>query len=186
MAVALVHYPILDRAGAIVTSAITNLDMHDISRSAYTFGATDFFIVHPVEAQRKLAERVQEHWLNGSGGKRIPDRVPPMGILRVVDSLKSALDVLGDGAEVWTTSAKQRSSRYGCEALSYGEARGRLAEPGPPVLLVFGTGWGLAPGVEQQAKVALEPIQSPREDQFNHLSVRAAAAITLWRLCGPA
>ena len=36
--VALVHYPILDAQGAIVTTAITNLDIHDIARSALSYG----------------------------------------------------------------------------------------------------------------------------------------------------
>ena len=35
--VALIHYPVLNRNGQIVTSAITSLDLHDIARSARTF-----------------------------------------------------------------------------------------------------------------------------------------------------
>ncbi|MCA9630494.1 MAG: RNA methyltransferase [Myxococcales bacterium] len=179
VAAALIHYPVLDRQGGIVTTAITNLDIHDISRSAHTFGLTDYFLVHPVAAQRELAERVRDHWLHGAGGRRIPDRQPPMRALRIVESLESALESLGPGAELWTTSAKVRP-----ENTTYAAARQLLGSRGPAVLLAFGTGWGLPESVEASATRALEPIASPREDGFNHLSVRAAAAITFWRLLG--
>lgn len=179
VAAALVHYPVLDRQGAIVTTAITNLDIHDISRSAHTFGLTDYFLVHPVAAQRELAMRVCDHWLHGAGGKRIPDRQPPMRDLRIVESLDHALAQLGPDAELWTTSAKRRPQNT-----TYAAARQLLADGGPPVLLAFGTGWGLPQSVEARATRALEPIESPRADGFNHLSVRAAAAITFWRLFG--
>jgi hypothetical protein len=53
------------------------------------------------------------------------------------------------------------------------------------VLVVFGTGWGLAPDVVEGADALLEPIRAERED-YNHLSVRAACAIVLDRLLGKA
>jgi hypothetical protein len=177
VAVLLAHHPVLDRQGAEVTTAITNLDLHDIARSAFTFGASDFFVAHPVAAQRELATRVREHWIHGSGARRIPDRSAPMGILRVVESLEHALAALGEGTEVWVTSARAAPDR-----LPHADARARLRTPGPPVLLVFGTGWGLAPRLVESAHARLAPILSPRPDGYNHLSVRAAAAITLDRL----
>ncbi len=178
VAALLVHHPVLDRQAAIVTTAITNLDLHDIARSAYTFGLGDFFVSHPVAAQRELALRVREHWTNGSGAKRIPDRKPPMERLTIVESVEHALDALAP-AELWVTSAQN-----GAGATSYRHAREQLAEPGRNVLLTFGTGWGLGPEVLARAALRLEPIRSPRADGFNHLSVRAAAAITFERLLG--
>lgn len=178
VAALLAHHPVLDRQGAVVTTAITNLDLHDIARSGFTFGLSDFFVAHPVAAQRELANRVKEHWTLGSGARRIPDRKPPMECLRVVESLDAALEALG-GAEVWTTSAQPAP-----ESTAYAAARARLAEPGAPVLLVFGTGWGLAPELLARALVRLQPIESPRPDGYNHLSVRAAAAISFYRLLG--
>jgi len=203
IAVALLHHPVLDRSGAVVTTAITNLDLHDIARSAHCFGLTDFFVVHPVAAQRELAERVRSHWVDGSGARRIPDRRPPMQRLRVVDTLDAALRLLSEhpttadaappaldernageqasGIEIWTTSAAQGEP----SVMRYAEARRRLKRPGPSVLLLFGTGWGLAPELHERATARLEPIVSPRADGFNHLSVRAAAAITFDRLLAP-
>lgn len=180
-AAALLHHPILDRQGGTVTTAITNLDLHDIARSARTFGVSDFFVVHPIAAQRELAERVREHWMTGSGSRRIPDRTPALEIVRVVSSLEQALTELGGDAEIWTTSARVRPA-----SISHAEARARLEADGRPVLLVFGTGWGLAEAVHERAHAHLFPVRSVVSDGYNHLSVRAAAAILFDRLRGEA
>jgi hypothetical protein len=58
-----------------------------------------------------------------------------------------------------------------------------LSGEGKPVLVVFGTGWGLAPTVVESADALLEPVRGVREE-YNHLSVRAACAIILDRLLG--
>lgn len=178
----LIHYPVLDKQGATVTAAITNIDLHDIARSAHTYGCERFYVVHPVAAQRALAERIREHWVQGSGGVRIPDRKPALSGIAVMDSVAAALADAGPGAELWTTSAK----RIGDRVMSMDEARQVLRRPGPPVLMAFGTGWGLAPEVHEQASAYLAPIESVRSDGYNHLSVRAAAAILFDRLLGNA
>ena len=92
--VALVHHPVLDAQGAVVTTAVTNLDVHDLARSARTYGCSDYFVTHPIAAQRELVERIRAHWLEGSGGRRIPDRREALGVLRVVSSLGEAIDAL--------------------------------------------------------------------------------------------
>lgn len=183
ISLALVHHPVLDRGGAIVTTAITNLDLHDMSRSARAYGLQDMFIVHPVAAQRLLAERIKEHWVTGSGRRRIPDRALALELLRIVPALADAFAALGGeraGVEVWTTAASSR----GGTPTTYAGARELLAHRERPVLLVFGTGWGLAPTVVSDADVRLEPIRARADTGYNHISVRAACAITLDRLLG--
>ena len=177
VAAALVHYPVHDRQRAVVTSAITNLDLHDIARSSHTYGLSDLFIVHPVAAQRLLAERVREHWISGSGARRIPDRTPAISILRIVTTLEDALNELGPDAQLWVTSAKGSG-----ELLDFPAARAELDREGPPVLLVFGTGWGLGDAITDRAHARLAYIAGRRADGYNHLSVRAAAAIIFDRL----
>lgn len=179
VAAALVHHPVLDRQGEIVTTAITNLDLHDISRSSHTYGLSHFFVTHPVLAQRELALRVRSHWTDGTGARRIPDRKPALEGLHVVETLDAARRALGE-CEIWVTSASA-----GPDVLDYGSARTRIESDGAPVLLVFGTGWGLAPEVIDSATARLAPLVSPRADGYNHLSVRAAAAIIFDRLLGP-
>ncbi len=179
-AVALVHHPVLDGSGAIVTTAVTNLDVHDLARSARTFGCTDYFVVHPIAAQRELVKRIRDHWTEGSGGRRIPDRREALGILRIVESLDVAFEQLGGRSrvEVWATAARPLGS-----TLTFEEARARLAGEGTQVLILFGTGWGLAPSAISAADGLLEPIVA-EDTRYNHLSVRAACAIVLDRLFG--
>jgi hypothetical protein len=183
VAAALVHFPVLDRDGTTVTSAITNLDLHDLARSAYCYGLSDLFVTHPIAAQRELACRVRTHWTEGSGARRIPDRKPALSLLRVVSCLEQVLEILGGPSEVslWVTSARAASEPL----LDYERARQCLRSHGPTVLIAFGTGWGLAAPVTQMAESRLAPIGSPRADGFNHLSVRAAAAIVFDRLLAP-
>jgi len=179
---ALVHHPVVDRGGEVVTTAITNMDLHDLSRSARAYGAEALWIVHPIDAQRELAERIRSHWVGGSGRDRIPSRAVALERMRIVPALDDVYAELGgrDGIEVWTTAAQAR----GGAITTYDDARARLAEPGSPVVLLFGTGWGLAPSVLETADVRIEPIAGDPEAAYNHLSVRAAAAITLDRLRG--
>jgi hypothetical protein len=180
VSLALVHYPIVGRQGELITTAVTNLDVHDLSRSARTFGLREVFIVHPVEAQRVLIERVRNHWVDGPGARRIPDRADALRLVRVVPALETAiaeLSVDGQKPELWTTAAQAQGS-----VRTYAEARALLGSEGPPVLLIFGTGWGLAPSVLEQATLRLEPIRGT--GPWNHLSVRAACAISLDRLLG--
>ncbi len=179
-AIALVHHPVLDAQGAIVTTAVTNLDVHDLARSARTYGCKDYFVAHPVAAQRELVERIRAHWLEGSSGRRIPDRREALSVLRIADSLEAVIDVLGGRSrvEVWATAARQLG-----KSLSFVEARARMQGEGGPILLVFGTGWGLAPRVIAEVDAVLEPIVAEQGD-YNHLSVRAACAIALDRLAG--
>ncbi|WP_437873713.1 RNA methyltransferase [Sorangium sp. So ce363] len=184
LALALVHYPVLDRSGETVTTAITNLDLHDMARSARTYGAERLFVVHPVAAQRALAERIKEHWVIGSGKRRIPDRAVALDVLSVVPSLDDVYSALSGagrrGVEVWTTAAASR----GLPVTSYAATRARLAQASDPVVILFGTGWGLAPEVIADADVRVEPIRAEASTGYNHLSVRAACAITLDRLLG--
>ncbi len=178
LSIALVHHPVLDAAGKSGTSTLTTIDVHDLSRSARTYGCESFYIVHPIEAQQALAHRIVDHWTHGSSAKRIPDRKDALAISRVVSTLDDARKACGEGTELWITAART----VGTPA-SWSAARTALAADGPPVLLVFGTSWGLAPEVVDRADVVLEPIHGA--GNWNHLSVRAACAIALDRLVVP-
>jgi hypothetical protein len=185
LALALVHHPVVDAGGALTTTAVTNLDVHDLARSARTYGCSDLFIVHPVDAQRELVERIREHWLHGSSGRRIPDRKDAVELVRVVRTLDDAIAALGgrDSVEIWVTAARDVAP-----PVTFPEAKLRLASTAKNVLLVFGTGWGLAAEVVTSADVVLAPIRAAVPPElnagYNHLSVRAACAIALDRLRG--
>jgi hypothetical protein len=181
LAIALVHHPVLDAKGQVVTTAITNLDIHDLARSARTYGASDYFIVHPITAQRDLVTRICEHWRDGSSGRRIPDRKLALALVRAVPSMEEACAALGGRSEIllWVTGARDLGP-----SLALREARANLEGDGKPVLVVFGTGWGLSAEVIAAADAILEPIRAEGATGYNHLSVRAACAIVLDRLRG--
>ena len=175
LAIALVHHPVLDAKGKTVTSALTNIDVHDLARSARTYGCSDFFVVHPIEMQRLLTRRIVEHWTTGSSAARIPDRKEALSVVRAVATLDGAVTSLG--ALTWVTAAREIGT-----SLSWTGAREQLQSDGPPIVLVFGTAWGLTPDVTSNAAAVLPPIVGTGE--WNHLSVRAACAISLDRLLG--
>jgi hypothetical protein len=181
LAIALLHHPVLDGQGATVTTAVTNLDVHDLARSARTYGCTAYFVVHPISAQRELVERIRSHWTDGSSGRRIPDRREALALLQIVESLDEAVARLGgrDMVEIWATAARSVGP-----AVAFAQARRRLERSEKVILLVFGTGWGLDSSVIAGADALLEPIRAAESGEYNHLSVRAACAIALDRLLG--
>jgi hypothetical protein len=165
-----------------VTSAVTTLDVHDIARSARTFGLKGYFVVTPIQAQRALVESLLTHWDEGPGRRRMPDRSVALERVKVCESLAEARAQIG-AAEgraplVVATSARSRPG-----ALPMAMLRARLAaEPGP-FLILFGTGHGLEESLLAEADAVLEPIAGVAD--YNHLSVRSAAAIILGRIVGP-
>jgi hypothetical protein len=181
LAIGLVHHPVIDATGKIVTTAITNLDVHDLARSARTYGCTRYFVVHPILAQRELVLRIREHWLSGSSGRRIPSRKEAIALVEVAPALDDVYAALGgrEGVEVWVTAARDVGP-----AMTMGAARQALEGPGKPLLLLFGTGWGLHESVIKGADCTLEPVRATVDTGYNHLSVRGACAIILDRLLG--
>lgn len=182
MAVALVHYPCLDKHGELYTTSITNLDVHDIARASTTYGVSAFYVVTPISAQRTMAESIANYWETGAGRKRNPDRTTAMKIVHVVSSVEEAIEaetkVLGKRPCVVVTSAKEQGS-VTCLAF-------REQLKATDALMLFGTGHGLAHSIVDGADVVLEPLRGRPEvnDGYNHLSVRTAASIFLDRLLG--
>lgn len=175
LSIALVHHPVLDAKGEPGTSTLTTMDVHDLSRSARTYGCRAFYVVHPIPAQQTLAHRIVDHWTHGSSAKRIPDRKDALALVRVVATLDDAVKGCGEGTETWVTAARAIGA-----PTRWSEGKALLHADGPPILLVFGTSWGLAPSVIEVAHRLLEPIHGAGD--WNHLSVRAACAISLDRL----
>src|SRR5687768_4066417 len=181
IAIALVHHPVLDRQGAVITTAITNLDLHDMARSACTYGVEALYVVHPVAAQRELASRIKAHWVNGSGARRIPTREAALALVQVVPAVTDVFAALGGRSQVdlYVTSARSD----GRSVITYADARRRMSESARTQLVLFGTGWGLAPELIEGSDLFLAPLEGAGTG-YNHLSVRAACAIVLDRLLG--
>jgi hypothetical protein len=181
LAIALLHYPVYNKHREVVTTALTNLDQHDIARSSKTFGLDRLYIVTPSIDQRKLAERISGHWQEGWGAAYNPDRKEALDIVRVCPTLSDAAGDFQSGfSKPVKTAITGAAARQGTIALS--EFRRLLEERDQPYLLLLGTGWGLTDKCFSEANIILESIAG--NGTYNHLSVRSAAAIMLDRLRG--
>jgi hypothetical protein len=181
---ALVHHPVIDRLGDQVTTAVTNIDVHDLARSARTYDLAGYFVVTPITAQRALTQRIVDHWTGVHGPVRIPSRTTALERVRPIDSLEAAIQAveLEAGATPRLVATAARSSGFSLS--TFADERERLESGEGPTLIVFGTGHGLSTTVLEAADVLLEPIHGRGDSPFNHLSVRAAFAIILDRLLG--
>jgi len=177
--VALLHYPVYDKNGQIVTTAVTNMDIHDIARSGCTYGLSGFFVVTPVKALQKLALKIIEHWEVGYGSEYNATRKEALALVRICDILDDAIIVIeretGFKPTLVATSARAIGNRTSFEAL-----RDMVKKEARPILILFGTGWGLTETILLQSEFVLEAIAG--RGDYNHLSVRSAAAIILDRL----
>ena len=91
LALALLHHPVCDRNGALVTTAVTNLDLHDIARTARTYGVDRYYVVTPAVEQRRLVETIVAHWREGYGASANPDRGEALRLIEVVADLETAI-----------------------------------------------------------------------------------------------
>lgn len=179
--VALIHYPVYDRNRDVVTTALTNIDVHDIARSCCTYGVRAFYVITPVDSHRALARRVISHWQKGYGAEYNPTRREALASVRLERSLEGAeIDIereMGTLPRLVATSARALPG-----ALQAPELRTELESADVPYLILLGTGWGLTEALVERAHRSLAPIYGP--GAYNHLSVRAAAAVILDRLAG--
>jgi hypothetical protein len=178
---ALLHYPVLNRMGDLIASAITNLDLHDLARLCCTYGVPACYIVTPLKDQQALANRLTAHWIDGRGGEILPERRQALKLLKVVESLALATEDIvqktGKIPVLWATTAKNETG-----ALPHRDARDLLEREDRPFLLLLGTGWGLAPEIFGVVDAVLAPIAGV--NGYNHLPVRSAASILMDRLLG--
>lgn len=177
--VALLHYPMVDKHGDVVATSITNMDLHDISRSCRTFGVKNYFVVNPLEAQREIARRVLTHWQEGYGATYNPNRKEAFEYTVIKESLSEVIDFIeqkeGCRPLLIATSAKDAPNRAKLEPF--------LKENyDKPMLILFGTGWGMSEDLMKLVDVIIEPIKGA--GSFNHLSVRSAVAIYLNKING--
>jgi len=179
--IGLVHYPVSNKNEQRIASAVTTVDLHDLARVARTYAARKFLVITPLADQQDLVDQVRTHWTTGFGASYNPDRKTAMELVAVLPSLDSAVEsirsVEGEDPFVMATDAGRQEQNV----LSFPEARALLHED-RPLFLLFGTAWGLDQQVLRQSNAVLEPIMGV--DGYNHLSVRAAAAIILDRLVG--
>lgn len=142
------------------------------------------------------------HWKEEVSKVHHPSRAAALDIVRFVRTFEEAfneasLESTAGGTEalypfVVMPDARDLTKEFG-ESWSYEELRRKWesgAEPigRRPLMIVFGTGWGISPSFFGQVNQLLKPLRRSglkgTERGYNHLSVRAAAAIVLDRVFG--
>jgi hypothetical protein len=178
---ALIHYPVVNKNQEIIGSAVTNLDLHDISRAAKTYGVDSFYVVTPYTDQQDLFRELLDHWLKGHGAKYNSMRGEALSLVQICDDLDQLFERVTEKWQerptVLATCAQEKHSII----WPYKVVRQRISE-GESFLILFGTAWGMAQDVIEAGDGILPPISG--EGSYNHLSVRSAAAIVLDRLLG--
>ena len=179
--VALLHYPVYNKKHQVITTSITNLDLHDIARAACTYGLDGYFVVQPIPEQRELIQQLLDHWQSGFGARYNPDRTQALALLQISPTLKDVCDRIqattGQVPRTIVSGANLKQQITAPKVL-----RRIMEQEGGSYLLLLGTGWGLADELIQQADFRLQPVYG--RFGYNHLSVRSAASILLDRLLG--
>jgi hypothetical protein len=183
VSVALVHFPVYNKARQVVVTSLTTLNLHDLARLAVTYGTQGCYVVTPLRRQQELARHVIAHWTQGYGAVYNPTRAQALQHLHIVDSLEALEQDIVQRCGVAPRYIATDARRFpGC--ISYADLRRILWEQHAVFLLLLGTGWGLTEELIARCEYVLAPIYGLTS--YNHLPVRVAAGIMLDRLLGSA
>lgn len=135
--VGLVHYPIYNKRMNVIAGAVTNFDIHDISRTCRTYNVQGYYIIHPLEVQKQIIDKILSYWQEGYGKVYNPDRADALSRVLWQPDIASAVQTIvertGKQPYVVTTDA-----RIYPNTVSYSFMRKQLQEGDRPVLLLFG------------------------------------------------
>jgi len=182
--IALVHGDVLiGGERGVGTTSVTSIDIHDIARSSATYGIQNFFVVTPLADQKKIVHKLLSFWCSENGivyNKSRHEAVKRVEIHDTIEQVVSAIEEKeGTVPVVIATSAMVGNIHAPLITFHDQDVVWRSERP---ILLVFGTGQGLRTEFLCQCDYQLMPVEGFSE--FNHLSVRSAAAIVLDRWLG--
>jgi tRNA (guanine37-N1)-methyltransferase len=183
--VALLHNDIVvDTNGRIGNTSVTSMDIHDIARSSKTYGVKNFFLVTELVDQQRVATMLLDFWQQGEGISYNQNRHEALKSTMVTPTLDDVISAITqkEGQKPLLVATSARIHEKNKEKLiSYSE-QAKLWSAKQPILLLFGTGKGMAQSVLERADFLLPPLNGLTD--FNHLSVRSAVAVILDRLIG--
>lgn len=165
------------------TSSVTSIDIHDIGRSARTYGIKKYFIVTPLIDQQKIVKKLMEFWQTQVGIDYNPHRHEALSNVVLCSNLDEVINIIkeenkNDPILIATTA---RSKENLNKRITYWD-QDKVFKERKPILFIFGTAQGLSAKLIDKSDFILEPIEG--FSNFNHLSVRSAAAIIFDRWIG--
>lgn len=180
--VVLMHNEILLEGGRVGATSVTSLDIHDIARSAKTYGIKNYFIVTALLDQQKIVRKLLDFWQTGGGVEYNASRheaVARVVLMSTLDEVVSQIEK-NEGHKPLIVATSARSTAQGKQITFHDQDL--LWRSGRPVLLIFGTGKGLSQELLDRCDYLLVPVEGL--SSYNHLSVRSAVAIILDRWLG--
>lgn len=180
--IAVLHYPAVNKEGKWVCTSFTTLDFHDIARPARTYELAAYYIVQPFEAQQFIIKEQLKYWTEGFGATFNPRRSMAGRMVRVASSLTEVMEDIKREKGVYPKLIGTSAKRYP-QTVSYSQMRQIIDKKEDVFLILLGTGWGMPTELVESCDYVLEPILGAGD--YNHLSVRNAAAIIMDRLFSP-
>lgn len=186
--IALMHNQILVKHGIEGNTSVASLDIHDIARSSATYGIKNYFIVTALEDQKKILDTFLGFWLSKEGKEYNLNRFDAVRRVCSAPSLDNVVDQIKEKEDkeplIIATSAKEVAiqDELGETKLIDYFSQEKVFKQNRPVLILLGTGQGLNEHVIKRSDYLLTPIKGMTD--YNHLSVRSAAAVILDRWLG--
>lgn len=183
------HYVVLMHGEVVVgdglqvgATSVTSIDIHDIARSSATYGIRNFFVSTPLEDQRRIVEKLLTFWNTSVGINYNPQRHHALRRVRLTTTIDEAIEAIyaAEGKKPLLIATSARTMKHEKE-ITYSDQE-KVWSTGRPVLFILGTGQGLSQELVDRTDYLLRPIHGFTE--FNHLSVRSAAAIIFDRWLG--
>lgn len=181
--VALMHTDVRLPHDQVGTSSVTTHDIHDIARSSRTYDFKNYFIVTPLIDQQKIVQKLLDFWSSDVGIEYNRQRHGAVSRVKLVPELPDVIAAIeaqeGKKPIIIGTSARAQDAQG--KLISFYD-QSLVWQQDRPVLLLLGTAQGLSENVIKQCDYVLQAITGLSD--FNHLSVRSAAAILFDRWLG--
>jgi len=181
--VLLLHNDVMLPGNIVGESSVTSIDIHDISRSAATYGLSGVFIVTRLVEQQKLVEKFLSFWQKGAGRECNESRAFALRYTKCmgeINEVKEHLKVVEGVEPIMIATSSRREIPHG-KMITYNDQE-IIWKLQRPVLFILGTAHGIDPQVMNICDFRLLPIEGFEE--FNFLSVRSAAAVIFDRWLG--
>lgn len=173
------HDQVQGRGETLIHASVTQIDLHDFCRLSCTYGLGGFHCVTAIESQHRISAEILDFWRDGFGQSYNPDRVEALASLSLHRTFEELVEAVtareGQAPLIVGTSARKTDKN-----LDFHELLSIMRRSGRPLVLQFGTAWGLSSEQLHRCDWVLPPIEGRLG--YNHLSVRCAAAIIVDRL----
>jgi tRNA (guanine37-N1)-methyltransferase len=182
--VALLHNDVMLPSGEAGESSVTITDIHDISRSARTYGLKGYYVVTRLKAQKNIVDEFLNFWHEEDKKKsQVNNRFFALENTYCMSELEDVINDIKQKEKkdplVIVTSSRRDNNHE--NMISFNDQK-RLWILERPVLFVLGTAHGISPEVMKKIEYRLIPLEGIEE--FNFLSVRSAAAVLFDRWFG--